>query len=444
MPSLLTTTQAALDGERILEHCNSRSLRLTRYALPELKEDIRKGYLQRAVDSECHPSAASSYLNWVKNLPTATLIHARLEARLLINMAGSVLENAGLNIDRYGTAYIPGSAVKACARRAVLAALRQWCETNEKPTTSDDVLTAACASFTAPSDLLFAILRVFGCTDLEWQDFDTEDNNGNDLAWACAKQWPTLRDTTRAALNATTGNTDEAKPTRRGSIAFLPAYPGKRPLADLELDVLTSHHQKYYSGDLPIATDTENPIPVYFPAVAARAEYTFALLPVGQLDATLLGHAKSWLTTGLTVFGLGAKTAAGYGYFTNITPEITERQIKENAAAKLVADEAAAKARQEAELFARKASNAERDAMTPEQRADAELAEKAAGNAGTFKRHLLDFRKNTPDAQAAIVRWLATPAATTHWSEIKQNKKEWASVVPEIHRIKNLHKIKLP
>ena len=443
MPTLLIDTTNVLGGDA-LPICDSRSLRLTRYASPELKEKPRQAYLAKVVSSPRHDEALKSWHTWLTSTAQPTLIQARLEARLLINMAGSVLENAGLNIDRYGTAYIPGSAVKACARRAALAALHQWCETNEKTTTSDDVLTPACASFTAPSDLLFAILRVFGCTDLEWQDFDTEDNDGNDLAWACAKQWPTLRDTTRAALNATTGNTDEAKPTRRGTVAFLPAYPNKRPLADLELDVLTSHHQKYYSGDLPIATDTENPIPVYFPAVAARAEYTFALLPVGHLDATLLGHAKSWLTTGLTVFGLGAKTAAGYGYFTDITQETTETQIKENARIKAAADEAAAKARQEAELIARKASNAARAAMTPEQRAEAELAEKAAGNAGTFKRHLLDFRKHTPDAQAAIVRWLATPAATTHWSEIKQSKKEWASVVPEIHRIKNLLKIKLP
>ena len=354
MPSLLATTQAALDGERILEHCNSRSLRLTRYALPDLKEDMRKGYLQRAVDSDRHEQASSSYQNWAKQLPSARVIHARLEARLLINVGGSVLENAGLNLDRYGIAYIPGSAVKAGARRAALATLRQWCETGVKPL-GDDLLAPAAASFDddKPGDLLLAILRVFGCTDLEWQDWNTKKNDGNDLAWACADQWESLSLTARAQL---------LSDTLRGSVAFLPAYPSSRPDTDLELDVLTSHHPAFYSDKQSTATDTENPIPVYFPAVAAGAEYTFFLVPVGQPNTSHLEYAKTWLATGLTVFGLGAKTAAGYGFFSDLAPEIEARETATREAAERAAKAVAADA--ECSAAAKRIIEA-RSALTP-------------------------------------------------------------------------------
>jgi len=356
MPSLLTSTETELGGAT-LPHCDSRSLRLTRYARPELNDKStpsRRDFLANVTTGNRDTIAATAYLNWVKNLPTATFIHARLEARLLLNMAGSVLENAGLNLDRYGIVTIPGSAVKACARRAALATLRQWCETGEKPL-GDDLLAPAAASFDddKPGDLLLAILRVFGCTDLEWQDWNTKKNDGNDLAWACADQWESLSLTARAQL---------LSDTLRGSVAFLPAYPSSRPDTDLELDVLTSHHPAFYSDKQSTATDTENPIPVYFPAVAAGAEYTFFLVPVGQPNTSHLEYAKTWLATGLTVFGLGAKTAAGYGFFSDLAPEIEARETATREAAERAAKAVAADA--ECSAAAKRIIEA-RSALTP-------------------------------------------------------------------------------
>lgn len=357
MSTLLAETQEALGGDAI-PHCDSRALRLARYARPDLKGaaaerylrqakpgdprlreidgarsekrsstleklDARRDYLEAVVAAgpQRRDDALASWHSWLDLVANTSgkLIHARLEARLLINMGGSVLENAGLQLDRFGTAFVPGSAVKACARRTALAALRQWCETGEKPI-GDDVLATASMAFGTQEKLLLAVLRVFGCTDLEWDDFDEAKQEGNDLAWACADQWLALRDAARATLNAETRTPDEPAPTRQGRVAFLPSFPRSRPEADLELDVLTSHHQAYYSSDEPsaIATDDENPIPVFFPAVAKGATYTFALLPVGGADATILTHARAWLATGLSVFGLGAKTAAGYGFFGSV------------------------------------------------------------------------------------------------------------------------------
>jgi len=452
MPSLLTSTENELGGAT-LPNCDSRSLRLTRYARPELNDEstpTRREFLAKVAAGAPDTIAATAYVNWAKNLPAATIVHARLEARLLLNVAGSVLENAGLNLDRYGSVYIPGSAVKACARRIALGTLRQWCETGIKPADDDAFVTIA-APFAGPGDLLISILRVFGCTDLEWQDFDT---NSNDLAWACADQWPTLRDIARAALNKIGGTPKEKAPCHRGSVAFLPSYPSKRPQNDIELDVLTSHHPGYYGSKLPTATDTENPIPVYFPAVAAGVEYTFALLPAGpQSDPSILAQAKSWLSTGLTVFGLGAKTAAGYGVFSDLTAEVEKRDALVRETVRRAAEAAATKARQEAELAARKTRVAAYGQMNPAEQADADLAA-ISTDWGRLKQHLDKlFRADakeakTAQAQAAALRWFNGAGRDRWLNEIKpdstKGKKPWSQIIGAIGAAKKTHKIDLP
>jgi len=470
MPSILTSTETELGGAT-LPNCDSRSLRLTRYARPELNDKStpsRRDFLANVTTGSRDTVAATAYLNWVKTLPTATLIHARLEARLLLNMAGSVLENAGLNLDRYGIVTIPGSAIKACARRAALATLRQWCETGQKPL-GDDLLAPAAASFAddKPGDLLLAILRVFGCTDLEWGRYDPapKSKDKNDLAWACGddlpaerNHWPTLHAAARKALNSDTNIPDEKAPTRRGTIAFLPAYPipSKLPKPDLELDVLTPHHKKYYESKDPdaVALDTEDPVPVFFPAVAAETTYSFTLLLVGtKTDAKLLNHAATWLLTGLTTFGLGAKTAAGYGWFKDATTDIVDAEAKEAEAKRKAAEDVAAKAKHEAELAARKTRLAAYAQMSPAEQADADLAA-ISTDWGRLKQHLdklfrLDAKEaKTAQAQAAALRWFDGAGRERWLTEIKpdsaKGKKPWSQIIVAVHAAKKTHKIDLP
>jgi len=116
-------------------------------------------------------------------------------------------------------------------------------------------------------------------------------------------------------------------PNFAGAVSFLPAYPRVSPVPDLELDVVTPHHQKYYGAnaelEMPVALDTENPIPVVFPAVAAGHIFAFAV--IGK-DRDLVQKAREWLRGGLQIFGIGAKTAAGYGWFdcsTGVTSEVS-------------------------------------------------------------------------------------------------------------------------
>ena len=174
MSTLLNTTRAALGGDS-LPGCTSRSLRLTRYAEPALSEKTqptRKHFLESVITAkeQRYDDGLNSWKRWLSTTARPEhLLYAKLEARLLINMGGTVMENAGLQLDRFGTAYLPGSAVKACARRTALAALRQWCESGIKPA-YDDALARAVSPFNEPAELLVAVIQVFGCTELEWQD----------------------------------------------------------------------------------------------------------------------------------------------------------------------------------------------------------------------------------------------------------------------------------
>jgi CRISPR-associated protein Cmr6 len=70
-------------------------------------------------------------------------------------------------------------------------------------------------------------------------------------------------------------------------------------------DILTSHH----------GCDTKNPTPLPFPTVEKGAVFIFTLL--GK-NYELREKATNWLKIALTEDGVGAKTAAGYGWFKEV------------------------------------------------------------------------------------------------------------------------------
>ncbi len=305
---ILDETKQALGGES-LQHLQSRSLFLDRYAEPDSKEDVRKDWFSKMIGK----SAVGESLrrSWLP--ASSSNLYARLRSRMMLNMSGGAMENANVCLDRYGIPYIPGSAIKGCARRAALAALHEWSETKTKPSGSDNAFTASCQPFKAPEAMLEAIADIFGWGDMDWKQ-------GADFAWAMSS--------TECGLPArdpqSKGQGSRSKQFS-GTIAFLPAYPNTDPT--LELDVLTPHHGDYYKSEDPhaVAHDTENPVPCYFPSVKSQKEplpdkvpeeyFTFPLLPLRNADPQLLGYARTWLKCGLETFGIGAKTAAGYGWF---------------------------------------------------------------------------------------------------------------------------------
>lgn len=205
---------------------------------------------------------------------------ASLGSRMMVNLAGGVVENAGIALDRcFGMPLIPGSAVKGITRVQAL-----W-EIHE---TKGDEKTR----------LLRLAMLVFG--------YGAHDLRG-DFGWAGgAREAQAMADQIGAQ-------------DFKGCACFLPAYPTTP--ATLVVDMVNSHYPNYYSGRSARAEDNENPIPNYFPAVEANSSFGFAALLNRVPDvpniiaAGLLAQVKLWLERAVTRKGVGAKTAAGYGWF---------------------------------------------------------------------------------------------------------------------------------
>ena len=206
---------------------------------------------------------------------------ATLGGRLLVNLAGGVIENAGICLDRcFGLPFLPGSAVKGIARSQALWEIKEAPDA-EKQTSLQIAMT------------------IFGYGK-------TDTGNKGDWTWAAG----------RDAVQAVTGalHAEEFK----GCACFLPAYPTTVPT--LVVDMVNPHYPEYYRGNRDKATDDENPIPNYFPAVEAGCAFGFAVLlnrvPTDFTAEILLNAARGWIERALTQKGAGAKTAAGYGWFT--------------------------------------------------------------------------------------------------------------------------------
>ena len=94
-----------------------------------------------------------------------------------------------------------------------------------------------------------------------------------------------------------------------GALVFFDTFPTKFTLT---LDIQTPHYPDYYSGSKP-PTDTQSPIPIY---VLCLQDADFAI-PIACKDPVLWQNEQAKIqetfTALLTTYGLGAKTALGYG-----------------------------------------------------------------------------------------------------------------------------------
>ncbi len=309
--------------------CESRSLFQSRFADPQAKDEKdrtpRKDWFNSLLKRKAQSATGSDWLP-----ANATQLHAQLMSRLIVDLGGGVMENANVNLDRYGLPLVPGSAVKGCARRMALQALHDWIAAGNDRPAEDDACSPCCEGFSTPAEMLAAIARVFGWVEKDWEAGKKEGLFRSDFGWACGESHEkTWAEAARHLAQAFAWKLPEETPWKKlpnfaGTIAFLPASPNADP--GLELDVVTPHHTEYYQSTNPnaVATDTEDPVPVFFPAIKPQREqdyFTFPLIPLLRAKGGDLDLAKRWLAHGLELFGLGAKTAAGYGWFLPISDE---------------------------------------------------------------------------------------------------------------------------
>lgn len=448
--------------------CTSRALLLERFADPGAEAEERKSFFSRAIRLNPRTEKADAWEAWLNALSEHQenrTVYAQLQGRLLVNMAGGVMENAGLCLDRFGMPYVPGSAVKGCARRTALAALRVWCEAGgtsvDKPTEKDNLLAPACAPFSESVEMLTAIARVFGWGDADWKD--ARNGSASDFAWACgANLWPRFREVAQAELSRPSrGSGDPRFPgALAGSVAFLPAYPQKLegtatqpeglpsplpPLGALELDIVTCHHRDYYQGNRPQATDDEEPNPVVFPAVRAGHLFAFPLLPLRGSAPTDVDVAAAWLVCGLRGFGLGAKTNAGYGWFaTDAALQTAIRGIRERIARhRNYEAERALRAAEAQRIEQERQERKRRDeaamaALTPDEREDYLVRQLSDDQ---FRAALENFAKKEEAERRAIVRALRQPleeegSRRKFWTDLKDKAQKkggkWGALADSI------------
>ena len=328
----------------------SRSLYFDRFGRPELEKDERRRFFSDGFGCQKLKNKCDSWNSWLRDaglpIEPRDILFAQLQSRIMVNMAGGVMENAGLCLDRLGVPYIPGSAVKGCARRM---AIQDLLEAREAKEPADKL-----------ARLLADVALVFGWGEEDWQskselkpvrnESDEQlqkrwEEERSDFAYACGDMlWPQIREGVRTRLCAQL-QCKEFPTAFAGNVSFLPAYPHQLPANDLELDVLTCHHRIYYSAEPDrqrepqewaewnrhrAAPDTEEPNPVVFPAVTTGIVFQFAVLPLRKARECLSRPAmklqtiaRDWVLRGLESFGLGAKTAAGYGWFKEVLPTRT-------------------------------------------------------------------------------------------------------------------------
>lgn len=104
------------------------------------------------------------------------------------------------------------------------------------------------------------------------------------------------------------GSGEDPSVAHVGRAVFFDAVPLSPP--QLEIDVMNPHYAEYYQGKAPPA-DYLSPTPIYFLTVGRDSRYLFAV--AGPEKA----QARKWLEGGLRELGSGAKTSAGYGYWSS-------------------------------------------------------------------------------------------------------------------------------
>lgn len=348
------------------------------------------------------------------------IIVAELESRMAINLSDGIIQNAGIALDRlFGLPYVPGSAVKGVCRHVALEEIRM------------------AGTIQARAELFQLFLIVFGSSD---NDFLAK----GDLAeFSGLLERDAPRDT-------------------KGSIDFLPAYPVNE--AKITVDLTTVHYPDYYRSGEVLALAKENPRPNPFPVVEKGIRFAFCMTANRMVadPNRPLAAVKRWLEMALTVRGLGAKTASGYGWFSipadglyqlqeaeRLERELLDRKERARQEARETAERQRLDREKEAARAARNKADAERrKGMTPDQFADEVVA---AWGDDLFRTRLSNFCKSkggpSDDERKAIVR-ACRGNRQAFWEDLKKRAGkggEPARIAAEIHKLsKQLNMGKMP
>ena len=103
---------------------------------------------------------------------------------------------------------------------------------------------------------------------------------------------------------------------KQGNVIFFDAFSKD---AKIQKDIMNPHYPDYYDGKKP-PTDDQNPRPINFLVVTGEFQFlvgvknNFTINPKNE-KISILNFVERELKNSLQNFGIGAKTAVGYGYF---------------------------------------------------------------------------------------------------------------------------------
>ena len=367
------------------------SLLLTKYAHVKTKTENDKSaeIAQRACKGKMCSGAVFHY----SRIKGSKVLYMKLQDRLIIDQSGGVQENAHLCLHpHFGTPMIPGSAVKGAARHCLWERWRDAVDANDQETA---------LRYAAELVDLFGFPTGDDGSYKEAGKRKTHDVNLD--AWCLENLGEMVR-----------GKNGKEK-SLAGKISFFAALPiGPAPL---ETDVLTCHHPEYYAPDRrkEKATDDEPPNPQFFPVVKAGATFEFVVCSTSRGSEVLADRALEILTSALELNGIGAKTGAGYGWF-SVNHSVAEEM------------------KQQCErLDAEAEENRRRAMLSPMEREREELL--GVTDFGTAINEVL--QSGSDDRKAALIVLLKTEQAD-YWKDLKKRAKKLPKIKARVDGLLNL------
>ncbi|MBF0259997.1 MAG: type III-B CRISPR module RAMP protein Cmr6, partial [Desulfamplus sp.] len=249
-----------------------------------------------------------------------------------------------------------------------------------------------------PASSIKGAVRYAYCVNFAKDNPDKVDGGGN-----------LKEDDVDDGLKLLFGGTD-ANDASRGGFAFIDAYSETVP--ELKVDIMNPHHGSYYQNkttDGPV--ETESPIPIKFLVVEKGLTYKFRGFFINKKAEQYKSQLVEAFHTAMTLLGLGAKTAVGYGRFNNIEDttdlikqkaETRKREEEQKLKKKLEQKERDRKAKEEKEAEDKKKAEAEalKKEQAAQKAAEVEALEKALENAEGIDKDILLMRKEPTEDNA--------------------------------------------
>jgi len=249
--------------------------RVSNRRLETLHRELKLNNLSRTFIDNRLKLRRAALLSGLQFTHTLAVMDGKLNGKLLHGLGGAHVRETSLTLHPlYGIPYIPSSSIKGVARNWVIQAF-------------------------------------FNGQEKELKREKDSNQEKNEL---------------RTLYQDIFGSEEQA-----GQVEFFDAFVDAG--FSLQPDVLTIHFPDYYKGN-SLPGDNQNPNPVNFYVITCQSVQFIvgtrrdAKLNSGYTANELLELALAWLEKALTELGIGSKSSAGYGYFTEFQ-DVTAQTLQE-------------------------------------------------------------------------------------------------------------------